>query len=630
MSKITTLILAGFLCSLSIQAQTTQIADTLELSSVIVTASKIPTTLRETTKPVIIIDQEIIAKSSGKDLAQLLSEQSGILVNGAYSNPGKDKALYIQGASTKYTLFLVDGLAVNDPNGLGGASDLRNFSLDNIERIEVVKGSMSTLYGTDAIAGVVNIITKKPESKNVQVNGTGAYGSFGSYKGAFGISGSQEGGSYSINVSREGSDGISEAEDQNDDGNFDDDGFERTAINVKSSISAISGLDITPYFNYTGFEGDYDSGSFTDGPQTYESTFLNPGIQASYISGAFKLDAGYNYTSSKQVFNGTFGVSEFTGKLQNLDVFGTYSFNENIVTLVGANYQEMKIGGEANAVENPSSDVFSPYITALIKGLNGFNGEVGLRLNNHSEYGNNSTASFSVSFEIIEEIRLLGSLGSGFRAPTVSELFGAFGANPNLEPEESVYFNIGAETYSLENRLKTSINYFNRSIDNVILYLSPDGYINRDNQEDQGIEISTSYIINEKISLNGNYNYLTGELTSKSTSGETTTSNNLLRRPKHSLGLGVTATPVDELTVTIQGNYIGERTDIFFNNVDFSSSEVTLSAHPLVNFYSEYRVLEGDASIFIDLKNILDTEYTEAYGFNTLGFTAKFGARFKF
>ncbi len=625
MSKINTLLLLGLLCSLSVHAQPTQqVADTLQFDDIFVTASKIPTALRATTKPVLVIGQDIISRSAGKDISQLLSEQAGLLVNGAFSNPGKDKSLYVQGAASKYTLILVDGLAVNDPNGLGGASDLRNFSLDNVERIEIVKGSISTLYGTDAIAGVVNIVTKKPANTDVQLNGTASYGSYGNYKTAFGVSGSQNEGSYSINFSREGSGGISEAEDRDDVGGFDDDSFDRNALAVRTSIKPAEGLSISPFFNYTGFEGDYDSGSFTDGTETYESSLVNPGIQASYATGNFSVDAGYNYTSSEQIFNSAFGTSEFIGKLQNADIFATYQVNEYTKILGGVNYQNMEIGGDAI----PTADILSPYLNALLTSWNGFSVEAGLRLNEHSEYGSNTTYSISGSYYIIPDVRVLVSYGTGFKAPTIAELFGPFGANPDLDPEESVYFNSGLEVYLLENRLTGSFNFFTRNIEDVIAFTGA-GYINQDKQEDIGVETTLRFRVSDELSVSGSYTYLDGERTSVDFIGDPTTSDNLLRRPDHHIGLGLNFRPLPELSVSVNGEYVGERADLFFDLSDFSSTEVTLDAYTLINAYAEYQFLDGAVTTFVDIKNLFNTDYTEVYGFNTIGLAAQLGARFR-
>jgi len=143
----------------------------IALEEVVITASKIPITQRESAKPVQIIGKEKILRSEGKDLSQLLNEQTGIIVNGAYSNPVKNKNVFIRGASNQYALILLDGIPITDASGLGGAFDLRMIPLQQIERIEILKGSQSTLYGSDAVAGVINVITKSPGEDDFSLAG---------------------------------------------------------------------------------------------------------------------------------------------------------------------------------------------------------------------------------------------------------------------------------------------------------------------------------------------------------------------------------------------------------------------------------------------------------------------------
>ncbi len=139
------------------------------LDEVVVTATKSPKKLSETGKVIKVITKEQIERSGSKELAQVLNEQTGVTVNGATSNPGKDKSLFLLGATDKYTLILLDGIPLNEPAGVGGSFDLRLLSLDNIERIEILEGSQSTLYGSNAVAGVVNIISKKPVTKQTAI-----------------------------------------------------------------------------------------------------------------------------------------------------------------------------------------------------------------------------------------------------------------------------------------------------------------------------------------------------------------------------------------------------------------------------------------------------------------------------
>jgi Outer membrane cobalamin receptor protein len=156
---------------------------TTQLNEVVVTATKFPKSQSETGKVLTVIDQNQIRQSAGKDLAQLLNEQVGMVINGSNSNAGKDKAVYLRGASNAYTLILIDGVPMNDPSGInGGAFDVRLLPLDQIERIEILKGSQSTLYGSDAIAGVINIITRSAGDEKLQASGTLGYGSYNTFK----------------------------------------------------------------------------------------------------------------------------------------------------------------------------------------------------------------------------------------------------------------------------------------------------------------------------------------------------------------------------------------------------------------------------------------------------------------
>ena len=155
-------IVAAVFISSQLAAQTSDEDSIRTLDKVVITATKYPTKQSNTGKLVSVITREQIEKSSGKDLAQVLNEQTGLTLSGSFSNPGKDKSIFFRGASSNYTLILLDGIPLNDPSGTGGTFDIRLIPLEQIERIEILKGSQSTLYGSNAIAGVINIISKKP------------------------------------------------------------------------------------------------------------------------------------------------------------------------------------------------------------------------------------------------------------------------------------------------------------------------------------------------------------------------------------------------------------------------------------------------------------------------------------
>src|SRR6056297_2988746 len=179
MSKIT-IILTSVILLLSFHTVSAQInsavADTLQLDDLIITATKISTSEKESVRPALVLSRRDIEASSSANVAQLLHQQNGVRVNNAFGTPGGNRSLFLQGAGGEYTLILIDGVAVNDPSGVGGAIDLRLLSPDTIERIEILKGNQSTLYGSDALAGVINIITRKGAKQPLEATGSLEYG----------------------------------------------------------------------------------------------------------------------------------------------------------------------------------------------------------------------------------------------------------------------------------------------------------------------------------------------------------------------------------------------------------------------------------------------------------------------
>jgi len=630
MSKIYILLIGALLCASSLQAQTTiQISDTLQLDNVVVTASKFAQTERETTKPAIIITRADIERSGGLDLPQLLNSQSGVRVNNSYATPSENSGLFLQGASSAYTLILVDGLAINDPSGTGGTFDLRLIPLSNIERIEIIKGSQSTLYGTDAIAGVINIITQEPSENLINTTGSLSYGRYNTFNGSVGVNGqATEQVRYNFNYSRESSDGFSAAEDPSGDDNFNPDGFNRDAFYGKIDFRPTESLSISPFLNYSDYIGDYDADAFTDADNRFELRMINPGVQVRFDQDQFQINGGYNLIRTERLFDSEFGINEFEGTLHNADIYATYQLSEVLQLLGGLNFQNTEMPDGEN--ENINAEVLSPYTTLYISDVNGFNAELGYRINNHTEYGNNSTFNFAPSYNFTENVKLYTSVGTGFKTPTLSELFGPFGANPELEPQESRYFNAGVESYMLDQTLKLGVQYFNRQVDNIIVFTSAGGFENQDRQNDYGVELTADWIVNQFVSLSGHYNFLDGELTSVDATGSETTSDNLIRRPTHSVGSSVTLRPTAGTLFRIDAEYNSERSDVFFNPVTFEQEDVTLDPYTLVNLYGEYTFANRQFTFFGDVRNLFNAEFTEIYGFNTTGFAATGGIRFNF
>jgi vitamin B12 transporter len=635
MSKLYIAILSTLLLASAIYAQPAQppaaISDTLQLDQVVVTASKIPLTQRETTKPVIVITRQEIERNSGRNLSQILNQQSGIRVNDAYGAPSNSRILYMQGAAAQNTLILVDGLPISDPSGVGGLFDLRLLPTSSLERIEIIKGSQSTLYGTDAIAGVVNLITKSGSDELFSTTGRISYGSYNTFSGTIGVNGSAGNRlQYMLNYNRESSDGFSAAREPQETDNFSADGFTSDAFFGKVDVGLTDHLTVSPFLNYSQNDGDYDEGAFQDADNFYSLELFNPGLQARFSMGNVRINGGYNYTRTQRLFESQFGINEFEGRMHNADIFGNYEIGSNLQFLAGFNFQDFNIPGEDNTVDpDRYAQILSPYATFYIKNLNGFSTEIGYRLNNHSEYGNNSTFSFAPAYQLTDQVKLFGSISSGFKAPTLDELFGPFGANPDLEPQRSLYYNAGVESYLRDQSVKLSAQYFNREIDDLIIYAAA-GYINRDKQSDQGVELSADVLFSDRLRAGVWYNYVDGEITTLDDDGNEISRDNLIRRPSNSFGFNTALNFTDRLLVRVDGEYNGERDDIFFNPDTFIQENVILDAYTLVNLYAEYALYNRQITLFGDVKNLFNTDFTEVYGFNTTGTAIQAGARFNF
>lgn len=629
MSKIVILIFGALLFAPAVIAnQTESVADTLHLEQIVITASKIPLTERETTKPVIIITRAEIERSSGRDISQILNQQSGIRVNDAYGAPSNSRILYLQGAAAQNTLILVDGLPISDPSGVGGLFDLRLLPTNNLERIEVIKGSQSTLYGTDAIAGVVNLITRTGGEDPFQATGRISYGTYNTFNSTLGVNGTAGNRiRYTVNYNRELSDGFSAARNPGGLEPFGNDGYELDAFFGRTDILISENFTVSPFINFSRNEGDYDAGSFADADNFYTLELLNPGIQARYSGNSFRLNAGYNFSRTARSFDSQFGFDEFEGRLHNADIFSNYSVTDNLKLLAGFNFQQFSIPAAQDLPERDAT-ILSPYATLYLSDLGGFSAELGYRLNNHTEYGNNSTFSFAPAYMVTDQLKLYGSVSTGFKAPTLDELFGPFGANPDLDPQKSLYYNAGVELFLMDQSLKLSAQYFNREIDDLIVF-STMGYINRDRQNDYGIELTADWLINSRITAGALYNYLDGEITNFFEDGTEAVVSNLIRRPKHSVGMNLGISVTDRLFIRANGEYNGERQDLFFNPANnFAQEDVTLDAYTLINLYAEYALMNRSFTLFGDIKNLLNTDFTEVYGFNTTGFAVKAGVRF--
>lgn len=619
------LVVAAIIISSRLLAQQDTLISTLE--DITVTATRFPKKQSETGKVVTTISQQDLQRAGGKDLAQLLNEQAGFSINGANSNPGKDKQVYLRGAKTNYTLVLLNGIPVNDPTGVGGAFDLRMFPVEQIERIEIVKGAQSTLYGSEAVAGVINIITKKGDSKPVNFYGGLSYGNYNTLKAHAGINGTLDGSSYNVTLVHNETNGVPEAKDTTAAQSYPKNGFIENSLNMDMELKVAQGLFVKPFFRHTYFTGTYADGAFQPAQNRFKSKLQSAGTQVSYHLANGSVTGLFSNDDISRSYASAWGTTPYEGNRKTAELFGHYEFAKHIQALAGIRYDRQKMYQPSSTISDTATSMVSPYLSFFIKDLGGFSFEAGARYNDHSVYGNNFTYTLNPSFLVNKNLKLFLNYGTAFRVPALTELFGQWGANPDLKPEKSNTLEGGIQS-AIGRQVELRVVYFKRKIKDVIDWDNTFTYTNYDRQNDQGFEIEPTFRISESLTIKAFYNYVTGEITTN-TGTKDTTYFNLIRRPKHSGSVLISYQVTPGLFVSTQLQLFGKREDLFYNSATFMNEPKTLKAYTLWNAYAEYAFAKKKIRLFGQINNILDADYYEVYGYTTLGTNFTAGFRFK-
>ncbi len=629
--------------------------DTTLLDEAVVTANRYPVKTSMTGKVVTIISRAQLEQSGSKDLAQVLSEQAGISIAGANSNTGKEKSVYLRGGYIAHTLITIDGIPVYDPSGIGGNFDIRNLSLAQIERIEILKGSQSTLYGSDAVNGVINIITVGQKPNRTQGSAGLSYGSYDTWRAQAAVNGTAKKFQYNSSYSRVKSRGLNEAVDN---GNFpktDRDDYAQHNFQAGLGFTPVKGLSIRPFFRYSAIKGSIDQGAFTDElDYTYKQKSLQAGLRSEYSWKQHLLTLLYNLNEINRKYiddsvksrNGfdTWAEGSYKGTEHYADLFWVMKQGQQLRFSGGLDFRSSVSDQSYNSV-----GFFGPYGTkygndslrqqqgSVYAAVNwnspsGFNLEAGSRLNLHSEYGPFPVFSLNPSWLWKQKVKFYANLSSAYRTPSLYQLFSEYG-NADLQPESAITVEAGAQLYHGKKWTLRATGFNRRVKDIMFFYYNASTfqsqYINQDRQHDHGLELEGQWQINAHSSLRAWYTWVDGKI-STVTNGKDTSYNNLLRRPRSSAGIQGSTRIGKKLMLNSNLQWYGKRKDAYFDNNSYSTVHVTLEAYLLWNLFAEYGFLNNKLKVFADLRNITNSSYTEIAGFNRARFNAYTGVRFSF
>ena len=607
------------------------------LVEVIVTANKIEQKQNSTGKVVTVISAAQIQANAGRSLAQVLTEQASLYLPGALSNAGTVPSIYMRGASSGRTLILIDGVPVGDPSMISNEFDLNLIPLDQVERVEILKGAQSTIYGSDAIGGVINIITKAKVKKSW--SGSYSVGTFGIQKMDIQHSKTFNKLSYTIGYEQQSVTGFSAAFDKSNSGTFDKDGYKNKSwfANINYAINA--NWNIKAYTRRTSYKADIDYAAFKDDKDNKFSNATDmTGVTLRYKKGTTsfqfqyqlnKQDRQYLNDSADQTYT-IFENNQYWGKSHFADIYYSNTITKNVQWIIGSDFrygsfhQTYESLGEWGPYNFNFIDTFQ-YQNAIYTSLilndnsNRLNVEIGGRYNKHSSYGNNQTFTLSPSFKLNNDIRLLASISTGFKAPSLYQLSN----NADLSPEKSFNIELGTE-YKTKGLFARAV-YYNRTIDNGIDYNYIDyNYFNFIQQKVNGLELELNWKINAKNSVNANYTLMNGQETNQNrvTTTDTITYAYLLKRPKHSAGIQWQYAPTQKLQISIAARYISKRYDVG----GYASPDIELGYYVLANAHVQYNAT-NHFTLFADGQNLGNDHFQEVNGYNTMGRTILFGIR---
>jgi len=610
-----------------------------KMDDLVVTATRLPTPRGELASSVTVITAEDIQRKQYRSVAQALRSVPGLHVVQS-GGAGQQTSVFMRGANSNHTLVLIDGIEASDPSSPNGAVDFSNLWLDNIERIEVVRGPQSTLYGSDAIGGVIQITTRRGSGK-LHGAAKAEGGSDSTFNQQASAAGTRNAINYSLGITHINTNADSVTPSRLRNGvSAEDDDYENWTTSARLGMDLSNSLEMNFFGRYIDSETKLDPelesfgfGTTEDRDAKLDQTeyLLRGEAKAQLLDGLWEATFSTSYTdfdrknrNNRQSPNETLTRTRFEGDKLKLELKNDIYINDyNTFTLGFETEKEnMDSGGFSDfggfvVGEQSNADSRNNAVYAQDQfSYNGrFFGTIGGRYDKHDGFGSEVTYRFAPVYVHRETgTRIKGSIATGFKAPTLFQTdgftpnnFGSFfRGNPNLDPEESFGWEAGFEQSLWKERINLGVTYFRSTIDDLMQVVFDPSfnstYRNIDEADIKGVESFIHTQPLKSLSVNANYTYTDAE---DDNSGE-----KLLRRPKHKADLDVRYQPTARASINLTVNYVSDYNDISRE----TGGTIKGDDYTVLDIAAEYAINKR-WRIFGRVENVTDQHYEPADGF---------------
>jgi len=634
----------ALLCATTlVSAQELQKAE--QLDSVFID-TKVQLHRKNSGKVVTKITSETLERSTGKSVAQIINEVSGIEINGSRSNDGQNLGYFVRGGRNRQVVIMLDGVQVTDGSQIANDYDLRLVPAQNIEQIEIVKGASSVLYGSGAATAVINITTKKSSDKPITASFTSAIGSNQAqgvddyraeeFTNSVNVNGTLGKFFYIATFNNRYVDGLSAIAAPEGEEPFESDVFNSFDTKINLGVHLTENIKMSQFFSYGKFKAGFDNFDFTDANHLSESRQLRTGgnFEWKYKNGTYVFNDSYAWIE-REIQSGF--PTKFDSRFYALDNYLQHRLGEQVTAIAGFNFSTSNMNafsipfGESQFTQVINKDdaeftIFDPYVNVVYVSDFGLNVNAGARLNSHSVYDNKLVYSVNPSYNFAlseNNLKLLTSYSTAYITPSLFQIYDPSYGNEDLVPEENATIEAGVE-FTTNTNFRASVVYFTRNEKNYVDFVTvdPDLFISQyqniaDEFTADGVEIELSKRFNSEWNMTANYTFTQAD------------ERFALRIPEHKVNASVQFQPNVKTNFSLSYQYNTGREDRFFNPDTFEQESVTLDAFGLLDFYVSHQVSQH-VRLFANFSNLLDEEYEEIYRFSTRGRNVRIGFQLSF